>query len=174
MRMEKFERRADWSGIVLVRLLRRWVALREAGVPTLPAMVERAGELGIPPEAAVALSSVLELTEACLGRPLSALCCSSHEIGADERALLLMLALAPEPSGALASRDIPHGLPSALGWAVASLRRVVGGSPFRLASALAECPFSTAPAAPAAASPPPTAQKPPHCNSMTRPHIMSP
>ena len=158
MRMERFERPADWSGIVLVRLLRRWVALREAGLPPLPPMVERAGEFGVPAPAAVALASVLELTEACLGRPLRALCCSSHEIGADERALLLMLAVAPEPGAPQASADIPHGLPSALGWAVASLRRLLGGTSFRLLAAPAGCPFAppppgSEPACPAAARP---------------------
>lgn len=162
MRMERFEKPADWSGIVLVRLVRRWVALRETGMPALPAMVERAGEFGIPAEAAVALASVLELTEACLGRPLRAMCCSSHEIGADERALLLLLALAPESGAPLSSPEIPHGLPSALGWAVASLRRLLGAASFRLVAVPGGCPF---------AGPPPGSE--PGCAAAGRPKTAS-
>lgn len=150
MLMERIPPRFDRPQSVTVRLLRRWVAAREAEQPPLPSLVRLASQLGMGPEVAVALASVFQLTEACLGRALSAECCCSADIGADEQALLMMLALAPEPCLPAATPDIPHGLPSALAWAIASVRRLIGAEPGPApAQRPGRCPFSPGAPSPA-------------------------
>lgn len=124
--MERIGRRLDWEDLVIVRLLRRWVAAQEAKENPLPSLVELARELKQPAQVAVALHSLFQLTESCLGRRIKAECCCSGDIGPDERAILLMVAAAPAPRSSLVSRDIPHGLPGALSWAATSVRRVLG------------------------------------------------
>ncbi len=142
MLMEQIERPPVWSDIVIVRLLRRWVAACEAEQDRLASLVELASELGQSPHAAAALDGLLQLTEECLGRPLKAECCCSRRLAADERAVLLMIASAPAPGQPLASRDIPHGLPGALAWAATALRRAMSDD-VRGASGQgpAHCPF---------------------------------
>lgn len=125
MLMERIEA-LGWSGLVIVRLLRRWVAARHAGLDAMPSLVGLATELGRSPQLAIALHSLFQLTESCLGRPLEAECCCSHSLGSDESAVLLMIAAAPAPGTPIASQDIPHGLPGALSWAAASVRCSLG------------------------------------------------
>ena len=142
MLMERIPSRLDWTRSVTVRLLRRWAAARDAEQPPLPSMVRLAGDLGMGPQVAVALASMFQLTEACLGRPLVAECCCSTETGPDEQALLMMLAVAPEPGQPGATSAIPHGLPGALAWAIASVRRLVGDeAALAVAKHPGRCPF---------------------------------
>jgi hypothetical protein len=143
MHIGRVESKLGWNDLVTVRLLRRWAAARaELGNP-LPSLVALAHELGCPAEAAVALGSLFQLTEGCLGRPLEAECCCSRSVGTDERALLLMIAAAPAPGLPAAPREIPHGLPGALAWAASSVRRLLGPSPAASPRAFAgRCPFA--------------------------------
>lgn len=142
MQMGRIEGELDWGSLVVVRLLRRWVAAREAGENPLPSLLTLAADLGICPQLAVGLASLFQLTESCLGRNVQTECCCSLAIGSDERAILLMIAAVPEPGLPLTSGDIPHGLPGALSWAVTSVRRLLGedtSQPFGLAPR--HCPF---------------------------------
>lgn len=131
---------------IVVRLLRRYAVCRQVGEQPLPSLTRLGGELGIPAPAVVALASVFQLTEGCLGRSLVPECCCNPMLSADERALLLLLKRTnAEP--ALGSSDIPHGLPGALVWAVASMRRLLNPSfPERMNGAsrpsMATCPFT--------------------------------
>lgn len=125
----------------IVRLFRRWAAGAELGPARLPATVRLGRRIGIGPEAAIALASMFQLTEACLGRPLEAECCCSPALSRDERALLMMLA-APLPAGShRAFPTIPHGLPAALHWAIASVRALLGPYFVVRAPDVSKCPF---------------------------------
>ena len=143
MRMEAVTAEMEWGEWLVVRLLRRWTAARESGDP-IAGLVELAERVGVAPEAALAIASLFQLVEAHLGRPLATECCCSNSLAADERAILLLLA-APAGNGAPhATRTIPHGLPAALRWAVASVRRLMGleaGPP----AATDSCPFQMEP-----------------------------
>lgn len=111
-----------WKDFVALRLVRRWAAARTAGADAMPALIELADELQEPREVAIALHSVLQLTESCLGRALEAECCCSPTMTPDEHALLMLIAAAsPEPFP-LAPAGIPHGLPGALSWAATAAR----------------------------------------------------
>lgn len=129
------------SGFVIVRLLRRWVAARDSGLDPLPSLIGLANELGQPPQLAIALHSLLQLTESCLGRPLVAECCCNPSAGPDERAVLLTIAVAPAPGLPIASRDIPHGLPGALSWVAASVRCALGRAQTGCQAPPVRCPF---------------------------------
>ena len=135
----------DWTDLVTVRLLRRWVAAREELGNPFPSLVDLAKQLDCPAEAAVALGSLFQLTEGCLGRPLEAECCCSRSIGEDEKAVLLMIAAASDPDLPAATREIPHGLPGALVWAASSVRRLLGPNAAEALRANAgRCPFGRA------------------------------
>jgi hypothetical protein len=131
-------RRADY---LVVRLLRRWAAGREAGEPQLPSLVRFAQRLGVEAQAAIAIASLFQLTEACLGRPLEAECSCSLALSCDERAVLLMLGTAAPASLHQAFPPIPHGLPGALLWSIASVRRLMQEELPSLA-APRTCPFA--------------------------------
>lgn len=137
-----------WCDFVVLRMLRRWVAARTAQIRPLPSLVALAHELDLSFEVAVGLDSLFQLTEDCLGRELRAECCCCPELLPDERAILALMTTAPAPLGVRTSPVIPHGLPGALCWAVATVRSALGyvlDSPARHTSA--ECPFEGAPAA---------------------------
>lgn len=143
MLMGRIEPELNWSAFVTIRLLRRWVATRDRDEAPLPNLVELGTNLGVSVGAAVALGSLFQLTEGCLGRKLQAECCCSEVISSDERAVLLMLAIAPAPGSRGASSQIPHGLPGALAWAITSVRRLLGDREYRLlAGTPARCPFA--------------------------------
>ena len=57
------EPRLAWSDYVVVRLLRRWAAVRASEGKALPNLVGLAKEIGEPVEAAIALHSLFQLTE---------------------------------------------------------------------------------------------------------------
>jgi hypothetical protein len=126
MVVDQREAALEWSDLIAVRLLRRWAMCRETAVNPLPRMVELGTGLGLLPDTAVALASLFQLMEGCLGRPLRVDACPSGSIGSDERAVLLLIATAPGPGRPLASETIPHGLLSALAWAVWAVRRLLG------------------------------------------------
>ena len=130
---------------IVVRLLRRYAACRQLGEQPLPPFTRLGGEFGIPARAVVALASVFQLTEGCLGRALVPECCCNPMLNTDERALLRLLKRT-DAEPALGSSDIPHGLPGALVWAVASTRRLLDPSfPERMNGAsqpLTTCPFA--------------------------------
>lgn len=148
MLMRPMDFRLEWTDLVAVRLLRRWAAAREAQERQLPSLVQLADRLGYPAELAIAMGSLFQLTESCLGRPLRAESCCSPEIGTDERAVLTMLAATPEPGRPAASATIPHGLPGALVWAAATVRRALGTPVEATMPAVpATCPFERGPLA---------------------------
>jgi len=127
-------RRHDY---LVVRLLRRWASERESGGDQLPSLVRLGRRLGVEPQAAIAVASMFQLTEHCLGRPLQAECCCSPRLSRDEQAMLLLL------HQSVPAVAIPHGLPGALLWAVASVRRSLDiDGPLGLAFP-ARCPFET-------------------------------
>lgn len=127
-------------GYLVVRLLRRWAAGREAGEPQLPSLVGLGGKLGLEPQAVVAIASLFQLTESCLVRPLRSECCCSRKLSSDERAVLLMLDAASARSP-LTPASIPHGLPGALLWAVEIVRQLLGINGVVTRTAEARCPF---------------------------------
>ena len=124
----------------IVRLLRRWAAGRDLGPARLPSLVRLGRRIGVEPQAAVALASLFQLTEACLARPLEAECCCSPRLSRDERATLLLLA-SPPMRLHQSFPSIPHGLPGALVWAVASVRKLIGSSEMVRVVPLQRCPF---------------------------------
>ena len=130
-----------WSDFVVVRLLRRWAAVRALGDNALPSLVALAGELGESPQVAISLHSLFQLTEGCLGRPLVAECCCSRSLAADERAMLILLASGSSCFGSVSS-TIPHGLPAALAWAATTARLMLRGEVN--ATTHHSCPFQAA------------------------------
>jgi hypothetical protein len=144
MLMSPIERSPDWTSFVVVRLLRRWSAQAGGDGSRLPSLVALAAELGVTGQAAVAVASLFELTEASLGRPLAAECCCSRALSRDERAVLRMLSAALPPSPHSATATVPHGLPGALLWAVASVRKLLPCPEHAVEEqGTGECPFPT-------------------------------
>ena len=140
MRSEQIEAGLTWSDFVVVRLLRRWAAVRSLGDNALPSLVALAGELGESPQVAISLHSLFQLTESCLARPLVAECCCSRSLAADERATLTMLASASRLMPLRTPAAVPHGLPAALAWAAATARLMLGGEV--TSAAQPGCPFA--------------------------------
>lgn len=101
----------------VVRLLRRWAACRLLDVPPLPELVALSDAAGATGCTAVAVGSLLQLFEACLGRPLEPECCCSPQLSPDEQLLIHLLATAPADSMR------PCGLSGALRWAATAARR---------------------------------------------------
>jgi hypothetical protein len=142
MELRLIEQELKWRDFLVVRLLRRWVAARADEEQPLPALVALAATLGEAPAVAISLHSVFELTESCLERPLEAECCCSPAIGRDEQAILKLLAAAPVTGMPFTSGAIPHGLPGALSWAVATANLAMRLSARQDDDAAgAECPF---------------------------------
>lgn len=127
MLLRQIKTHLAWGDFVVVRLLRRWAAARVMEENPLPGMVEVAIELGELPQVSVALHSLFQLTETCLGRALQTECCCSPSIGPDERAILAMIAAAPVQGLPTAPRGMPHGLPGALSWAAIATRLALRG-----------------------------------------------
>lgn len=130
---------------IVIRALRRWSACRIAEEPALPSLVALCSELNVTPSAALALGSLFELTEACLGRPLEGECCCSPMLTADERAVLLLLANAVRRRPNEASAAVPHGLPGVLTWAAIAAKRELGGTISTPRPAPTACPFGNEP-----------------------------
>ena len=145
MKPGRIEPDLGWNEFVVVRMLRRWVAAREADTHPLPSLVRLAGEIGQRPDVAITLHSLFQLTEGCLDRRLVAECCCGKAIGPDESAILRLIDAAPDCGPAFTTRDIPHGLPGALCWAAASARLALGLFPDSIESGIpSRCPFGRA------------------------------
>lgn len=127
MRLERVKREKTWLEIITIRLFRRWVAAREEGQCTTSSLTDLARRFAAPMMLAVALDSLFQLTEACIGRPLEAECCCTPNCNSDERAILLLISLAPEAGPTSSSSQVPHGLPGALVWAARSVCAIVSG-----------------------------------------------
>lgn len=93
--------------------------------------------------AAVAIASLFQLTEACLGRPLVGECCCNPRLARDERAILALLAANLPAHPHQARLSIPHGLPGALVWAVASVRQMLGDPALPRPGVDRRCPFAS-------------------------------
>lgn len=122
----------------VVAVLRAYAGVRGSGAPLLPRLIGFAAEQGLGETATVALASVFELTEACLGRPL--LPGQGEALSADEEGVLLLLASANDVGSHCGSRAVPHGMPGALAWAARSAVRLTGGVCARPVAPPA-CPF---------------------------------
>jgi len=144
MLMAPIEAASHWRDFIVVRLLRRWCAEAATGNNQLPSLVGLAAELGVQAQTTVALASLFQLTEGCLARRLEAECCCSRILSRDERAVLLLLDVAPSMRVGEGWQFIPHGLPGALLWAAASVRRLLPGGNLRPAK-ISRCPFSPEP-----------------------------
>lgn len=129
-----------WSAFVAVRLLRRWAASIETEANPLPAMIGLAQELGQEASAAIALHSLFQFAEAALGRRLEAECCCSQFLSRDKQVILALLAVSPGHRLPFAPQVIPHGLPGALRWAIASAR-IALAMPVEVVRPPARCPF---------------------------------
>lgn len=122
----------------IVAALRCYAAARGADRALLPEMVAFAAANGIGASAVIALASVFELTEACLGRPLVP--GEDAAASADEAAVLMLLASAGEVGPGQGSAAVPHGMPGALVWAARSAVQLTGGG-CRPPEPRATCPF---------------------------------
>lgn len=122
----------------VVAVLRHYAAVRGSGAPLLPALIAFAAEQGLGETATVALASVFELTETCLGRAL--LPGADEAVSADEEGVLMLLASAGDLEPHCGSRAVPHGMPGALAWAARSAMRLTGGVCQRPVAPPA-CPF---------------------------------
>ncbi|WP_164549753.1 hypothetical protein [Altericroceibacterium xinjiangense] len=144
MEMSVIKSELLWCDFIVLRMLRRRHAAVEAGEREIPNLIDLSAELGVTPEAAIALHSVFQLTEGCLGRPLEAECCCSQTIGPDERAILALMASACGKPPACATRSLPHGLPGALAWAVETARRLLNAPlPYAGPASDRSCPCPT-------------------------------
>lgn len=144
MRMERIEPELAWSDFIIVRLLRRWVAVRSLGEKALPSLVQLAADIGEEPQVAVSLHSVFQLTEACLGRGLEAECCCGKTMSADEKAVITLIAAAASRDVRGGAAAIPHGLPGALAWAAVAAGMLLGDNLPVPAIARGKCPFGPA------------------------------
>lgn len=131
-----------------VRLLRLYATCRGNDEQVLPSMIALGARLWVPAPAVVALASVFQITEACLGRTLVTARSCSRELGSDEEALLLLLRHAPHVGTVHTSRAVPHGLPGVLLWAVESARRLCGEPDGEDPTSRSggTCPFARSPA----------------------------
>lgn len=136
MRMERIGSDMLWSDFLVVRMLRRWAAVRSLGEKALPNLVRLAGELGEQPQVAISLHSLFQLTESCLRRPLEPECCCTKRVSRDEEALLVLIGCVPE--------RIPHGLPGVLAWAAVTVRLMLGRTAGAPQAAPPTCPFDRA------------------------------
>lgn len=130
---------------LFIGLMREWTVLRRRREPLLPVFVPCAELHGLNGHAAVAIDSMLHLTEACLGRPLRAETGASRTLGFDERAVLALLDQGRFIRGAYAPRSIPHGLPGVLAWATVAVRKAFAAAGISLEAAgptTASCPFA--------------------------------
>lgn len=124
----------------LVRLMRSWVALRRGDEPVLPALLAVADSLGLGGHAAVAVDSMLSLTEACLARQLGCERDDSRSLDFDERAVLALIDQGQFIDGAHTPRTIPHGLPGVLAWATVAVRRAFAQAGLRLDTPVLDTP----------------------------------
>lgn len=123
--MRKVRKRA-FEDAIFVRLFRLWAMGREDHTSALPAMHEEATKHGYKDQTAAACASLFELVEGHLGRQLVRECCCSPQFSADEKALIGILRSAPSLTSGMGSREVPHGLPGAIGWAASCICDAMG------------------------------------------------
>lgn len=110
-----------YQDAIFIRLFRKWSIAREMGEPAMPAMHQEAQTHGFDDPTAVIASSLFQLVEGTIGRPLSRECSCLQNYSCDERALIGILRQAPVLRPGCGSRAIPHGLPGAICWAAQCL-----------------------------------------------------
>ena len=133
----------ELADAIFVKLFRVWSAARETETNPLSATFNVAKTYGLPDHAAPACSSLFELVESELERPLVPECCCSRNFSSDENALLGVLAAANAVGSIRANRQIPHGLSGAICWAALAVGDSLGIRPvtFHVGEA---CPFAMA------------------------------
>lgn len=141
---EKIQSDLAWHDFVALRMLRRWVAARDAQEYPLHSLVTLGREFNLSFELAVAFDGLFQLVEDRLGRALRTECCCGREMGTDERAVLILIAIAPVSGcGHQSSASVPHGIPGPLSWAVGAVRSLLGASgALPLSAGASGCPFS--------------------------------
>lgn len=130
----------ELADAIFVKLFRVWSTARETDTNPLSATFGVAKTYGLPDHAAVACSSLFELVENELERPLVPECCCSRTFSRDEKALLGVLAAANTVGSIRANPQVPHGLSGAVCWAALAVRDSLGIRPMEV-SASASCPF---------------------------------
>lgn len=96
VRIEKIQSDLAWHDFVALRMLRRWVAARDAQECPLHSLVALGREFNLSFDLAVAFDGLFQLVEDCLGRALRTECCCGREMGTDERAVLILIAIAQQ------------------------------------------------------------------------------
>lgn len=132
----------DLPGIpIAVLALRRYGRARQCDEVMLHAMSGFASDHAISTHAIIALTSVFELTEACLGRLLNAQQREGGPQTSDEEAMLMLLSNGAGVGSHCGSDAIPHGLPGALAWAVRSANKLCGRQWTQAPASFSACPF---------------------------------
>ncbi|MBW4329262.1 hypothetical protein KY084_00020 [Stakelama sp. CBK3Z-3] len=126
---------------IVVQALRCYCGNRNG--PMLPVMTAFADAHHVGAHAVIALTSVFELAEACLGRPLVAEPETAKWLSDDEEAMLLLLASVGDVGSHCGSAAVPHGLPGALAWAVRTANRLCGRQCTDVLRERASCPFDS-------------------------------
>ncbi|GGO89703.1 hypothetical protein [Stakelama pacifica] len=129
------------SDDVVVEALRCYCANRRAHLAILPSMLAFAERRQFGAHAMIALTSVFELAEACLGRPLEAETDQDAPLSSDEQAMLMLLASVGDVGAYCGSAALPHGLPGTLAWAVRTANRLCGRRCIDMALSPSACPF---------------------------------
>ena len=133
---------------LFIALMRDWAALRTGGEPLLPVFRARAEVRGMNGHGAVAVDTMLCLTQSLLDRALQAETQASQRLGGDECAVLVLLDQGRFVRGAYAPRSIPHGLPGVLAWATLAVRQAFAAAGICLDATRptqALCPFQRTP-----------------------------
>lgn len=127
--IDKIRSDLAWHDFVALRMLRRWVAARDAHESPLRSLGTLGRELNLSADLAVAFDSLFQLVEDRLGRALNTECCCNREMSADERAVLILIATVSQSSrGHPSSAAMPHGISGPLCWAVGAVRSSLGSS----------------------------------------------
>lgn len=125
--IDKIRSDLAWHDFVALRMLRRWVAARDAHESPLRSLFTLGRELKLSADLAVAFDSLFQLIEDRLGRAINTECCCNREMSADERAVLILIATASQSSrGHRSSTAVPHGISGPLCWAVGAVRASLG------------------------------------------------
>lgn len=144
VRIEKIQSDLAWHNFVALRMLRRWVAARNAHESPLHSLGTLGHEFNLSFDLAVAFDGLFQLVEDCLGRALRTECCCSREMSTDERAVLILIAIEPmNGCGHQSLPSVPHGIPGPLSWAVGAIRSSLGATGLSpLSAGPSGCPFS--------------------------------
>lgn len=128
------------NGYTIIRLLRRWTALKAAGEDALVGLLDLADSMNASRLLAVAADALFALSEQKLERGIrtGSSCCLS--LSADESAILLLTATASRPihSG---YPGIPIGSSGALWWAAFRVSELASGPVGHSFSRTQEVPF---------------------------------